>query len=306
MTHVDLPDHLLRLGHAVHDLIDQYDAMDRWRQQVRDWVRRVSEEEKEPSSHGVALANLPVTLRIDQEYALLAAIHDNCVSRERNEELIDPWAEAADFGGPDKLVSVEPKTLEMIARYVTTYYFLTKDVRNRLFERSKADRLLKILRHVANDVRNAARLWTPDRSICADESISDPVVEYATFLQRADTETPSGGPTTQSEPVEEQEATVTERGKERLAKQTPVPPKHPWGDDDPKTPFSPKALADRLGIPSDDEKQRDNLRKRLEEWRKRNFDGGWIEVENRKPRDPQFLYPIGKAWPLIEDMKRVD
>jgi hypothetical protein len=85
--------------------------------------------------------------------------------------------------------------------------------------------------------------------------------------------------------------------------ETPDPPKHPWGNDDPVALLSPRVLADRLGIPANDKRQRDNLRKRLEVWRKRNFDGGWIEIENRKPRDPQFLYPVGKAWPLIEDMK---
>ena len=34
-----------------------------------------------------------------------------------------------------------------------------------------------------------------------------------------------------------------------------------------------------------------------------SFDGGWIEVTNPKPREPRYLYPLGKVWPLIQDMK---
>jgi hypothetical protein len=74
--------------------------------------------------------------------------------------------------------------------------------------------------------------------------------------------------------------------------------------DDPDQLFSPAKLADRLGIPANDTKRRDAVRKRLEKWRKANLiDGGWIEVADPKPREPRYLYPLGKVWPVIEDMK---
>ena len=73
--------------------------------------------------------------------------------------------------------------------------------------------------------------------------------------------------------------------------------------DDPDIPLSPAKLADRLGIPPDDRKAREALRKRLESWRKANLDGGWIGVEDPKPREPKYLYPLGKVWPLIEALK---
>jgi hypothetical protein len=82
-----------------------------------------------------------------------------------------------------------------------------------------------------------------------------------------------------------------------------LPAKHPWGDDDPETPLSPAKLADRLGIPGDDKDAREALRKRLEKWRNKNRDGGWVEVADRKPRQPGYLYPVGKVWPVVEDMK---
>ena len=73
--------------------------------------------------------------------------------------------------------------------------------------------------------------------------------------------------------------------------------------DDPDIPLSPAKLADRLGIPPDDRKAREALRKRLESWRKANLDGGWIGVEDPKPREPKYLYSVGKVWPLIEDLR---
>jgi hypothetical protein len=78
---------------------------------------------------------------------------------------------------------------------------------------------------------------------------------------------------------------------------------YPWGGDDPEAPLSPAKIADRLGIPPDDS-QREALRKRLESWRKANLDGGWIETRDPKPREPRYLYPIGKVWPIVKDMKR--
>jgi hypothetical protein len=75
------------------------------------------------------------------------------------------------------------------------------------------------------------------------------------------------------------------------------------GADDPDTPLSPAKLADRLGIPAGDARGREALRKRLESWRKKNLDGGWIEARDPKPREPKYLYPLGKVWPLIQDLK---
>jgi hypothetical protein len=74
-------------------------------------------------------------------------------------------------------------------------------------------------------------------------------------------------------------------------------------DYDPDQVLSPAKLANRLGIPPDDAKTREALRKRLESWRKANFDGGWVEVTNPKPREPRYLYPLGKVWSLIQDLK---
>lgn len=74
--------------------------------------------------------------------------------------------------------------------------------------------------------------------------------------------------------------------------------------DDPDTPVSEAKLAERLGIAGDDNRRR-VLRERLKEWRRTN-DDGWIEVPNPKPREPRFLYQLGKVWPVVQDMKRSD
>ena len=79
--------------------------------------------------------------------------------------------------------------------------------------------------------------------------------------------------------------------------------KHPWGDDDPETLLSPAKLADRLHIPPEDRKNRENLRGRLRTWRDANPGGGWIEVADRKAKQPGYLYPVGKVWTTIEDME---
>jgi hypothetical protein len=80
--------------------------------------------------------------------------------------------------------------------------------------------------------------------------------------------------------------------------------KHPWGDDDPDAPLSPAKIADRLGIPPADDKRRDALRQRLGKWRRENPKGGWIEDEQGGGRKVKYSYPIGKVWPVVEDMKR--
>ena len=90
-----VPDHLWELGLAVRRLIVQYDAMDLWRRRVRGWVTQVSKAAEEPDFAGVDVMYLPLSLEsphIEGKYALLAAVHDNCASPERNEELIHPWA----------------------------------------------------------------------------------------------------------------------------------------------------------------------------------------------------------------------
>lgn len=189
----EIPDHLWELGLGVRALIERYDAMDRWRRHVLEWVKNVREAAEDPDYPGIAVMYLPQKLEIDEEYALLAAVHDNCISPDRNEELIHPWAAEEDFGGSEEVVTVSSEALDAISTYIFLMKHVLPEQGRQGIERSKADRLLKILRHVANDVRSAARLWTPDRSIYADAS--DPVEEYATFLQRADTETTSSGTT---------------------------------------------------------------------------------------------------------------
>jgi hypothetical protein len=74
--------------------------------------------------------------------------------------------------------------------------------------------------------------------------------------------------------------------------------------DDPDAPLAPARLADRLGIPQTDTKAREALRKRLEKWRNANRNGGWIEIADPKPKQPRYLYLLGKVWSVIEDMKR--
>jgi hypothetical protein len=81
--------------------------------------------------------------------------------------------------------------------------------------------------------------------------------------------------------------------------------KYPWGDDDPEAPFPPATLAHRLGIPTDDRKRREALRKRLESWRNDHPSSvaGWLEVGGAAGRNPKYIYKIGKVWSVIEDMK---
>lgn len=44
------------------------------------------------------------------------------------------------------------------------------------------------------------------------------------------------------------------------------------------------------------------LRKRLERWRK-THDEGWIEVSDRKPHEPQYLYRVGAVQHILDDLK---
>jgi len=78
--------------------------------------------------------------------------------------------------------------------------------------------------------------------------------------------------------------------------------KHPWGDDDPDTPCTLDKLAVFLGIPENDKIGRERLRGRLRTWQK-NHPRDVVEVENRKPRQAGYLYPIGEVWPSVSDLK---
>jgi len=63
--------------------------------------------------------------------------------------------------------------------------------------------------------------------------------------------------------------------------------------------FSCSGLAQLSGLSV---RQTEALRKRLERYR-RTHDEGYVEVANRKPRQPQFLYRLGDIRDIIEDMK---
>ena len=68
---------------------------------------------------------------------------------------------------------------------------------------------------------------------------------------------------------------------------------------DPNELVSLPVLAKRCEL---DKAQQDRLRKRLDTWRKNNFDA-WIEDREAKRHDPRYFYPIGKVWPLAETVK---
>jgi len=67
---------------------------------------------------------------------------------------------------------------------------------------------------------------------------------------------------------------------------------------DPDERLSPAAIAKAIGLPWPHEA----LRKRLERFRKKNFDAFW-QVDNRKPTEPEFLYRARTVLPLLEDLK---
>lgn len=49
--------------------------------------------------------------------------------------------------------------------------------------------------------------------------------------------------------------------------------------------------------------QKERLRKRLEVWRRQNF-GEWVETQDAGPRDPRYLYPIGKVRAIVDAVLR--
>jgi hypothetical protein len=83
-------------------------------------------------------------------------------------------------------------------------------------------------------------------------------------------------------------------GSERAETETPKPAI----DDDAR--LGPGKLAELFGVGSG------ALQKRLERWRADNPNEsgkGWIEVPDRKPREPQYLYRVGSVRPIIDAMK---
>jgi hypothetical protein len=53
-------------------------------------------------------------------------------------------------------------------------------------------------------------------------------------------------------------------------------------------------IAERIGVPAEP------LRKKLDRWRKRNNDG-WKEVEDRRPREPRYIYKVGAILPILTE-----
>jgi hypothetical protein len=49
--------------------------------------------------------------------------------------------------------------------------------------------------------------------------------------------------------------------------------------------------------------EKEALRKRLDRYRENNFDGGWKSNEDRRPREPKFLYKAGNVKSIIEDLR---
>lgn len=70
--------------------------------------------------------------------------------------------------------------------------------------------------------------------------------------------------------------------------------------DDPDQMVSPENIAKRYGFTS---KDKDRLRKRLEAWRKPENCTEWTEVQDRKPRQPRYLYRLGSVQHLVNEVK---
>jgi hypothetical protein len=83
----------------------------------------------------------------------------------------------------------------------------------------------------------------------------------------------------------------------------PAGEREPADEDLPDAPVTPAKLADRLGIPKNDSKAREALRKRLEKWRNDNPSGGWIENANARGRQPRYLYPLRTVWSIVKDLR---
>jgi hypothetical protein len=61
--------------------------------------------------------------------------------------------------------------------------------------------------------------------------------------------------------------------------------------------MSARELADTFQVP------REALRKRLERWQRKNPEGGYIEVENRRRGEPQYLYSVDAVRHLIDGLR---
>jgi hypothetical protein len=74
----------------------------------------------------------------------------------------------------------------------------------------------------------------------------------------------------------------------------------PDPDDDPQASMCPSDIACKYGVPQE------VLRKRLERWRHQNAGGGgkdWFEVQDRGPRQPQFMYRVGAVAEIIRQLQ---
>ncbi len=73
--------------------------------------------------------------------------------------------------------------------------------------------------------------------------------------------------------------------------------------DDPEQMVSPETIAKRYGL---DNRQKDRLRHKLTAWRSPANSTEWTEVQDRKPRQPAFLYRLGSIQHLIDAEKSAE
>ena len=81
-----------------------------------------------------------------------------------------------------------------------------------------------------------------------------------------------------------------------------VPPAHRLADRDGM--YTAAQIADLLGIPPDDCRARDLVRKRLENWRAGRPQGDWWEREYPGPRTARYVYRLSAVWPVVVDLRR--
>ena len=68
--------------------------------------------------------------------------------------------------------------------------------------------------------------------------------------------------------------------------------------------YTAAQIADLLGIPPDDLRARDLVRKRLENWRAGRPQGDWWEREYPGPRTARYVYRLSAVWAVVEDLQR--
>jgi len=81
-----------------------------------------------------------------------------------------------------------------------------------------------------------------------------------------------------------------------------VPPAHRLDDNDGM--YTAAQIADLLGIPPDDSRTRDLVRKRLENWRAGRPAVDWWEREYPGPRTARYVYRLSAVWSEVEDLRR--